>query len=132
MKRTYKTAFTVSFGHYEWNMMSFGLKNVHLEFQNIMNDTFNPYTSFSLVYIDDVLIFSNSIEHYFKHLEIFQKIVRENSLVVSAPKIKILQTKIRFLGFEIYQGMIKAIQRSIEFFSKFLDEIRKKPNFKDF
>ena len=113
-------------------MIPFGLKNAHLEFQNIMNDIFNPYTSFSLVYIDDVLIVSNSIEHYFKHLEIFQKIVRENSLVVSVPKIKILQTKIRFLGFEIYQGMIKPIQRSIEFSSKFLDEIWKKPNFKDF
>ena len=42
----YKTAFTVPFGHYEWNVMPFGLKNAPSEFQNIMNDIFTPYTSF--------------------------------------------------------------------------------------
>ena len=118
-KKTYKTTFTIPFGHYEWNMMSFCSKNAPLEFKNIMNDIFNPYTNFSLLYIDDVLIFSNSIKCHFKHLEIFQKIVRENGLVVSASKLKLFQTKIRFLGFEIYQGMIKLIQISIEFSSKF-------------
>ena len=56
----YKTAFTVSFGQYEWNIMPFGLKNTHSEFQNMMNEIFNEYTRFSIVYIDDVLIFSNN------------------------------------------------------------------------
>ena len=87
---------------------------------------------YSLVYIDDVLIFSNSIEHHFKHLEIFQKIIRENKLVVFAPKIKLFQTKIGFLGYEIYQGMIKPIQRSLEFSSKFPDEIKDKTQLQRF
>ena len=50
----YKTTFTVPFGHYEWNVMPFGLKNAPSEFQNMMNDIFNNYTKFSIVYIDDV------------------------------------------------------------------------------
>ena len=58
----YKTTFTVPFGHYEWNVMPFDLKNAPYEFQNIMNDIFNDYTKVSIVYIDDVLLFSNSIE----------------------------------------------------------------------
>ena len=37
--------------------MSFELKNVQLEFQKIMNDIFNPYSKFCMVYIDDVLVF---------------------------------------------------------------------------
>ena len=65
------------------NVMHFGLKNVYSEFQNIMNDISNSYTNFSLVYIDNVLIFSNSIEYHFNHLNIFQKIVKKNSLVMS-------------------------------------------------
>ena len=54
--------------------MPFGLKNDPSKFQNIMNDIFNEYTKFYIVYIDDVLIFSNSIEEYFKHLKIFKKL----------------------------------------------------------
>ena len=53
MRKTYKTAFIVPFGHYEWNVMSFGLKNAPSEFQNIMNDIFTPFTDFSIVYINE-------------------------------------------------------------------------------
>ena len=121
----YKTAFTVPFEHYEWNAMPFGLKNAPLEFQNIMNDIFNGDTKFFIVYIDDV-IFSNSIEEHFQHLRIFQKVIKENGLVISAPKMKLFQTQIRFLGFEIYQGKAKPIQRAIDFANKFSDEIKDK------
>ena len=69
----YKTAFTTPFGHYEWKVMPFRLKNASSEFQNIMNDIFNPYSSFSIVYIDNVLIFSESLEQHFNHLNIFFK-----------------------------------------------------------
>ena len=40
--------------------------------------------------------------------------------------MKLFQTQIRFLGFEIYQGKIKPIQRAIEFGNKFPDEIKNK------
>ena len=56
-KDKYKIAFTVPFGHYEWNVMPFVLKSAPSEIQNIMNGNFNPHTNFSIVYIDDVLIF---------------------------------------------------------------------------
>jgi len=60
-KDHYKIAFIVPFGPYEWNFMPFGLKNTPSEFQRIMNDIFNLYSKFCIVYIDDVLIFFNSI-----------------------------------------------------------------------
>ena len=63
--------------------MPFGLKNVLSEFQNIMNDIFNDYTRNNIIYIDDVLIFLNSIEEHFQHLIIFQKIIKDNGLVIS-------------------------------------------------
>ena len=47
-KDRYKTVFTVPFGHYEWNVMSFGLKNAPSEFQNIMNDIFTHLQTFQL------------------------------------------------------------------------------------
>ena len=62
----YKTAFTTPFGHYKWNVMPFGLKNAPYEFQNIMNEIFNPFSTHAIVYIDDVLIFSESLEQHKK------------------------------------------------------------------
>jgi hypothetical protein len=61
-KACYKIAFTILFGQYKWNVMPFGLKNAPSKFQMIMNDIFNAYSKFCTVYIDDVHIFSNSLE----------------------------------------------------------------------
>ena len=131
-KDRYKTAFTVPFGHYEWNVMPFGLKNAPSEFQRIMNDIFNPYSTFSIVYIDDVLIFSEDIEQHFKHLNIFYNVIKKNGLVVSPTKMKLFQTSIRFLGHTIYRNTIVPIQRSIEFADKFPDEIKDKTQLQRF
>jgi hypothetical protein len=57
----YKTTFVTPSGQYEWNVIPFGLKNAPSEFQNIMNDIFDPIAHFSIVYIDDILIFSKSL-----------------------------------------------------------------------
>ena len=128
----YKTAFTVPFGHYEWNVMPFGLKNAPSEFQHIMNDIFNNYTKFTIVYIDDVLVYSNSIEQHIKHLETFLHTVKKHGLVISAKKISLFQTRIRFLGHNIYQGTIVPIARAIEFADKFPDELREKTQLQRF
>nr|KYP37097.1 polyprotein [Cajanus cajan] len=128
----YKTAFTVPFGQYEWNVMPFGLKNAPSEFQNIMNDIFNPYSNFCIVYIDDVLIFSSSIDQHFKHLEIFFKVIKRNGLAVSKTKICLFQTKIKFLGHEIFQGTIRPICRVIEFADKFPNQILEKTQLQRF
>ncbi len=45
-KDKYKTAFILPFGDFEWNVTPFGLKNAPIEFQNIMNDIFTPFTTF--------------------------------------------------------------------------------------
>ncbi|XP_069145995.1 uncharacterized protein [Solanum lycopersicum] len=122
-KDKYKTAFNVPFGQYEWNVMPFGLKNAPSEFQNIMNSIFNCISQFSIVYIDDVLIFSEDIDSHFKHLNSFFNIVKNNGLVVSAKKILLFQTKIRFLGHDLFHGTYLPICRAIEFADKFPDVI---------
>ena len=88
-----------------------------------MNEIFNPCTQFSIVYIDDVLIFSNSVDEHWKHLNTFFEIVKYNGLVISASKIELFQTKIRIFGYNIYQWMVIPINRSIQFADKFPDEI---------
>ena len=74
-KDKYKTALVVPFGHCELNVMSQGLKNAPSEFQNIMNGIFYPYMRFSVVYLDDVLIFS---KHINEHKKTFKRICKNN------------------------------------------------------
>ena len=128
----YKTTFTTPFGHYEWNVMPFGLKNAPSEFQNIINEIYNPFSSLAIVYIDDVLISSKSLDQHWKHLRAFLNTIKLNGLVVSAPKIKLFQTTIRFLGFDIRHGVIKPIDRAIQFADKFPDEILDKTQLQRF
>ena len=45
-KDKYKITFVVPFGHYEWFIMSFDLKNAPAEFQNIMDENFNQFSIF--------------------------------------------------------------------------------------
>jgi hypothetical protein len=131
-KDRYKTAFTVPFGQYEWNVMSFGLKNAPSEFQCIMNDIFNAYSRFCIVYIYDVLIFSHSIDQYFKHLHTFFHTAKQNGLVVSKTKISLFQTCVRFLGHYIYQDTVTPIERFLTFTNKFPYKITNKTQFQRF
>ena len=63
---------------------------------------------------------------------IFLNTVKFNGLVVSAPKIKLYQTRVRFLGFDIHHGVIKPIDRAIHFADKFPDQILDKTQFQRF
>ena len=103
--------------------MPFGLKNAPSEFQNIKNSIFNHISHISIFYIDDVLIFSEDIDSHFKHLNVFFKIVKNNWLVISAKNIKLFQTKIIFLGHDLYQGTYKPICRTNEFSDKIPNDI---------
>lgn len=58
--------------------------------------------------------------------------IKRNGLVISAPKMKLFQTTLRFLGHNINQGTIIPIDRSIEFASKFPDEIKEKTQLQRF
>jgi hypothetical protein len=88
-----------------------------------MNDILNPFSHFTIVYIDDVLDFSKTTDEHWKHLNSFLDTIKHSGLVVSAKKIKLFQTKIRFLGFDISEGQICPIDRAIQFVDKFLDII---------
>lgn len=95
-----------------------------------MNEILEPISHFSIIYIDDVLIFSKSIEEHWKHLNAFLEIIKVNGLVVSITNIKLFQNKVRFLGYNIYQWMINPID--IQFVDKFLDVILDKTQLQRF
>lgn len=69
-----KTVVNIPVGDYEWNVMNFGLKHAPSKFQKLMDQIFMPYFEWIIVYIDDVLIFSNTIDEHFRHIHTFLKL----------------------------------------------------------
>jgi hypothetical protein len=66
-----KTAFTTRYGLYEYLMMSFGLTNVLTHFMYLMNSVFMPeLDKFVMVFIDDILVYSKTMEEHEEHLQI--------------------------------------------------------------
>lgn len=69
-------------------------------------------------------IFKKSITKHFSHLQKKINIIKQNGLIISTLKVKLCQIKIRFSGYNIYQGSITPINRGIEFVDKFSNEIK--------
>ena len=128
----FKTTFSVPAGHYEWNVMPFGLKNAPSKFQRVMDNVLKPYFDWLIVYIDDILVFSDSIEQHFKHLATLLKVVKEAGLVLSKKKLELFQTKIKFLGHVISNGTLILQQHAVEFADKFPDKILDKTQLQRF
>lgn len=63
--------------------MPLELKKSLSEFQTIINIIFNNYSYFAAVYLDDMLLFSNSINEHMQHMNEFYEITKDNGLVLS-------------------------------------------------
>ena len=66
----WKTAFRTRYGLFEWLVMLFGLSNALSAFQLFMNDIFsNVLDIFVVIYLDDILIYSDNIDDHKKHVK---------------------------------------------------------------
>lgn len=94
----HKTAFITTDGLYEWNVLAQGLKNSPPSFQRVMADILAPCRQFSLVYIDDIVVFSSSFEEHLNHLQQLLCILSTYNFQLNPPKCKLFHQKIDYLS----------------------------------
>ena len=94
-----KAAFITQRGVYEWTRMPFGLTNAPISFQTLMSTVLRGLNWKSvLVYVDDILIFSNSFQEHLHHLEQVFNRLREAKLTLQPNKCHFAVKQLKFLG----------------------------------
>ena len=94
-----KTAFSTKFGTYEFTVMPFGLMNAPATFQRLMDQVFYDVTwKFVLVYMDDIIIYSRTIDEHSYHLEQVFQLLMKAGLKLNPNKCDFFKRQILFLG----------------------------------
>ena len=94
--------------------MPFGLTNVPVTFCNLMNDMLYEFLDdFVVVYLDDIVVYSQSLREHIEHLRLVFSSLKRNFLYVKKEKYEFCQQKIMFLGHKMSQGRIRIDERKI-------------------
>lgn len=94
--------------------MPFGLANGPSVYQRMINQVLGPLRfTIAMVFMDDVLIPSRTVEEGLTSLETILKVFNEANLTLNLKKCNFLCTKIENLGFEILEGTIAPSKRKI-------------------
>nr|CAN77324.1 hypothetical protein VITISV_012650 [Vitis vinifera] len=97
-----KTTCVTRYDSYEFLVMPFGLTNAPAIFCTLMNKIFHPYLDkFVVVYLDDIVIYSNTLKEHVEHLRKVFKILRQNELYVKREKCSFSRGEVSFLGHRI-------------------------------
>ena len=94
-----KTAFRTWYGYFEFTVMPFGLTNAPAAFMDLMNRVFQPYLDlFVVVFVDDILIYSQSEVEHEDHLRIVLQLLRDHQLYAKFSKCEFWLAEVGFLG----------------------------------
>ena len=95
----WKTAFTTRWGLYEYLILPFGLTGGPSTFQRYINDALREFLDeFTTAYLDNILIYSNSIKEHRRHISLVLQRLREFGLQADITKCEFYITAVKYLG----------------------------------
>ena len=110
-----KTAFRTRYGHFEFTVMPFGLMNVLAAFIDLIHRIFQPYLDqFVVVFVDDILIYSQSEWEHEYHLRIVLQLLRDHQLYAKFSKCEFWLTEVRFLGHVVSASGVSIYPEKVE------------------
>lgn len=110
-----KTAFRIHNGHHEFKVMPFGLSFAPGTFQSTMNSIFKPLNRKGvLVFVDDILVFSETLEEHREHLHQVFQILQQNQFYINQSKCSFAQQNLEYLGHVIGKDGVATDKTKIE------------------
>jgi len=104
----WKTAFRTCYGFYEYTVMSFGLTNAPASCQRMINKQFYEYLDiFIVVYLNDILIYSEMLEEYIQHVKKVLDKLRTAGLLLKPEKYNFHKDEVIFLGYIVEKDSIR-------------------------
>lgn len=109
-----KTTCVTRYGSYEFLVMPFGLTNAPATFCTLMNRVQQPFLDkFMVVYLDDIVIYNNTLEDHVNHLRQVFQVLRENELYVKKEKCAFAQWEVTFLGHIVGKGKLRMDESKV-------------------
>nr|GEX05122.1 putative reverse transcriptase domain-containing protein [Tanacetum cinerariifolium] len=109
------TAFRTRYGHFEFQVMLFGLTNASSVFMDLMTRVCKPYLDkFVIVFIDDILVYSKDEEKHEKHLKIILELLKKERLYAKFLKCDFWLDSIQFLAHVIDRSGVHVDPAKIE------------------
>jgi hypothetical protein len=112
---TSKITFRTRYGHYEFVVVPFGLTNAPTTFMCLMNEVFRYFLDkFSIVFLDDIFVYSKTKKEHEKHLRMVLQVLREHQLYAKLSKCTFYQKQIHYLGHIVSEEGIAVDPEKIE------------------
>ena len=111
-----KSAFVVGgqyAGKYQWNRCPFGLTQAPAYFQRVVHEVIEGL-AFAYGYLDDILVFSRSIEVHYQHCEIIFKRLKKYKLKLSYEKCAFLKSQVQYLGHLLSGAGIEPVLEKLQ------------------
>ena len=109
-----KTAFACYKGLFEFNVMPFGISNAPAVFQELLSVVLQGCNNFATAYLDDIMIFSSTLEEHLEHLSIIFGKLKQHNLTLKLKKCSFLKIETNYLGFVISENGIKPDKKKVE------------------